>query len=62
MKLGFICEPTANAYYRAMLPMRALERRGRTVHWPINTYDPPVHNLLDCELVHCYRRTDRLAA
>jgi glycosyltransferase involved in cell wall biosynthesis len=60
MKLGFICETTANAYYRAILPMRALERRGHSVHWPSNTYNPPLRELLDCDLVHCYRRTDRL--
>lgn len=34
MRLGFICEATVNAYYRATLPMRALERRGHTVLWP----------------------------
>ena len=34
VRLGFICDPSNNAYYRAIFPMRALERRGHTVVWP----------------------------
>lgn len=62
MHLGFITEPTANGYYRAVFPMRALERRGHTVVWPRSeTLDAPMRDLYACDLVHCYRRTDRLA-
>jgi glycosyltransferase involved in cell wall biosynthesis len=60
MRLGFISEATANAYYRAVLPMRALERRGHTVLWPTNTPSVPMRELFGCDLVHCYRRTDRI--
>lgn len=63
MRIGLICEPAAsNAYYRAIFPLRALERRGHTVLWPPRPgADTPLGDLLGCELVHCYRRTDRLA-
>jgi hypothetical protein len=60
MRLGFIGETTANAYYRAIIPMRALERRGHSVVWPRNSYDPTIRELFGCELVHCYRRMDRI--
>jgi hypothetical protein len=61
MRLGFLCEPTNNAYYRAIIPMRALERRGHTVLWPAQLGDDvPLRELLSCDLVHCYRRTKRI--
>lgn len=61
MRLGLITEATANARYRALFPMQELERRGHTVVWPPSTGgDAPISALLSCELVHCYRRTDRL--
>jgi hypothetical protein len=61
MRLGFLCEPTNNAYYRAIIPMRALERRGHTVLWPSRFgEDVPMRELLGCDLVHCYRRTQRI--
>ena len=60
MRLGFICEATANAYYRATIPMRALERRGHTVLWPTGANGVPLRELFGCDLVHCYRRTDRI--
>src|ERR1700744_1969815 len=60
MKLGFMCPPINNAYYRAIIPMRALERRGHTVVWPAKLgEDTPTRELLGCDLVHCYRRGDR---
>jgi hypothetical protein len=60
MKLGFICPPTNNAYYRAIIPMRAMERRGHTVLWPAKLgEDVPLRHLLTCDLVHCYRRAQR---
>ncbi|HUA74972.1 MAG TPA: hypothetical protein VL988_09475 [Solirubrobacteraceae bacterium] len=60
MKLGFMCPPINNAYYRAIIPMRALESRGHTVVWPTRLgEDTPTRDLLTCDLVHCYRRGDR---
>ena len=60
MKLGIISESTANAYYRAIFPMRAMRARGHSVIWPQGGKDTPMQELLRCDLVHCYRRMDRL--
>jgi|HubBroStandDraft_4_1064222.scaffolds.fasta_scaffold03827_3 glycosyltransferase involved in cell wall biosynthesis len=59
MKLGVIYEPSSNAYYRAIIPMQALEGRGHTVVWPTKVDDVPLREFLGCDLVHCYRRLDR---
>jgi hypothetical protein len=62
MRLGVICEPYGNAYYRAIMPMRALEKRGHTVVWPgPSGEDAPMRELRTCDLVHCYRRIDRIS-
>lgn len=61
MKFGIICESTPNAYYRALFPMRALERRGHTVLCPDGIHDIPMASLAGCDLVHCYRRIDRIS-
>jgi hypothetical protein len=61
VKLGFICDPTNNAYYRAVYPMLALERRGHTVVWPEQLgEDVPLRMLSACDLVHCYRSAGRI--
>ncbi len=61
MKLGIICERNANSFYRAIFPLRALERRGHEVVWSgLDWQDVPLRRLVTCDLVHCYRRTDRL--
>lgn len=61
MKLGVICEPRVNSHYRAIIPLRALERRGHTVVRPAQLdQDVPMRELLSCDLVHCYRRSERL--
>lgn len=61
MRLGVICEFTNNAYYRAIMPMRALARRGHTVFAPARTgEDVPMRELRTCDLVHCYRRLTRM--
>ncbi len=61
MKLGFICPSTNNAYYRTIIPMRALEQRGHTIVWPGKLgEDVPMSELVGCDLVHCYRRPRRL--
>jgi len=62
MQLGVIYEPSqANSFYRAVFPLQALQRRGHTVIWPQAVNDVPMAKFLECDLVHCYRRTDRLA-
>lgn len=60
MRLGFIFERMSNAYYRAIFPMRALEHRGHDVVWPPKDGDTPMSELARCDLVHCYRRRDRI--
>jgi len=61
MKLGVIYEPSsANAFYRAVFPLQELEQRGHTVVWPTRPDSIPLREFLRCDLVHCYRRTDRL--
>jgi glycosyltransferase involved in cell wall biosynthesis len=60
MKIGFLSESTSNAYYRAIIPMRAVERRGHTVVWPETLgEDAPLRALAECDVVHCYRRPER---
>ena len=62
MQLGVIYEPDQpNSFYRAVFPLQALERRGHTVVWPQAANEVPMAKFLGCDLVHCYRRTDRLA-
>ncbi|HEX4804484.1 MAG TPA: glycosyltransferase [Conexibacter sp.] len=34
MRLAVAPQPTANGWYRAVLPLQELARRGHTVHWP----------------------------
>jgi hypothetical protein len=61
VKLGFIYPPTNNAYYRAIIPMRGLERRGHTILWPAKLGDDAeMRDLFTCDLVHCYRRAGRI--
>lgn len=63
MKLGFVLEPEINnSFYRVVFPMRALADRGHTVPWPDQmSQDIPMRELLSCDLVHCFRREDRIA-
>ena len=61
MKLGVIYEArSSNAFYRAIVPMQALEQRGHTVVWPTRVTDAPLKEFSSCDLVHCYRRIDRI--
>jgi hypothetical protein len=61
MRLGVIYEPgVSGAYYRAIFPMQALQRHGHTVVWPTEVDDIPMREFLRCDLVHCYRRLDRI--
>lgn len=60
MRLGVIYEPEgANPYYRAIIPLRALERSGHSVVWPTKVDSIPMGAFAACDLVHCYRRLDR---
>jgi hypothetical protein len=62
MRIGVIYEVNNNAYYRAIIPMRALEKRGHTVVWPPRPEeDVSMRELRTCDLVHCYRRIERIA-
>jgi hypothetical protein len=60
--LGFILEPEHNnSNYRVTLPMRALAERGHgLVRSEDIRVDTPLRQLLSCDLVHCYRRHDRI--
>jgi hypothetical protein len=61
VKLGVLYEPaSANGYYRATIPMGALERRSHEVVWPAKVEEVPMRKLSGCDLVHCYRRMDLL--
>lgn len=63
MRLGFILEPEApNSNYRVTIPMLGLERCGHTVVWPDDIrVDVSMRDLLGCDLVHCFRRPDRMS-
>lgn len=62
MKIGVVCEPdSVNACYRALIPARKLETRGHTIVWPTDPVEIPLRALATCDLVHCYRRMDKLA-
>jgi glycosyltransferase involved in cell wall biosynthesis len=51
----------ANSFYRAVIPLQELERRGHSVVWPTAVSTVPMREFLGCDLVHCYRRLDRMA-
>lgn len=60
MRIGVAWLESNNANYRAVLPLRELERRGHTVLWPKgrpSTLD--VHDLSGCDVVHVYRGANR---
>jgi glycosyltransferase involved in cell wall biosynthesis len=59
MRLGVVCLWGANAYYRAIDPLKAMERRGHEVLWPTDwEANPSVPRLAECDVVHVYRRAD----
>jgi hypothetical protein len=59
MRLGVIWESNNNAHYRAIDPMRAMERRGHEVVWPADGKGKPdLSRLGGCDLVHVYRRCE----
>jgi glycosyltransferase involved in cell wall biosynthesis len=58
MRLGVVWDPNVNANYRAVHPMRAMDRRGHEVVWPGDDGGPDLRRLADCDVVHVYRRSD----
>lgn len=59
MRLGAVWLVSANAHYRAIDPLKAMERRGHEVVWPTDPVGTPdVRRLASCDLVHVYRRAD----
>jgi glycosyltransferase involved in cell wall biosynthesis len=60
MRLGLVWEPSANANYRAIEPLKAMTRRGHQVVWPLRPDGAAEARLLaGCDVVHVYRRTDK---
>lgn len=58
MRLGVVWNPNSGAYYRAVEPMKAMERRGHEVVWPADVDGAPdVRRLAGCDVVHVYRRS-----
>lgn len=57
MRLGVIVqEETANAHYRAIGPMRALERRGHRIAWPAHvSYADALAGVPDWDLLHIHQ-------
>lgn len=51
----------SNAHYRAILPMKAMEKRGHEVVWPTDRKAGTgnLAHLVGCDLVHVYRRCNR---
>jgi glycosyltransferase involved in cell wall biosynthesis len=56
MRLGVVSEPIANACYRAIDPLKAMERRGHEVVWPDGDGEADPRRLAGCDVVHVYRR------
>jgi glycosyltransferase involved in cell wall biosynthesis len=53
---GGIWRPHPNAYYRAIDPMKAMERRGHDVVWPSDARSTPdTRRLASCDVVHVYQ-------
>jgi glycosyltransferase involved in cell wall biosynthesis len=59
MVLGVLWEASSACYYRAIEPMRVLERRRHEVVWPDSEDGAPTADkLARCDVVHVYRRFD----
>ena len=55
LRLGVIFEPNTNAFYRAIEPMKAMERRGHEVIWQDQEASADPRRFVDCDLLHVYR-------
>src|SRR5436309_2908015 len=59
MRLGAVWVPNSAAHYRAVEPLRAMERRGHQVVWPPDAEGKPEpRQLAGCDVVHVYRRAE----
>ncbi|HVE68928.1 MAG TPA: hypothetical protein VNB64_10145 [Solirubrobacteraceae bacterium] len=58
MRLGVLFEPNSAAFYRALEPMSAMERRGHEVLWADEEGRMPAGRLATCDVVHVYRCAD----
>lgn len=58
MRLGVLFEPNSAAFYRAIEPMLAMQRRGHEILWPDGAGNTPGGRLAGCDVVHVYRRAD----
>jgi glycosyltransferase involved in cell wall biosynthesis len=58
MRLGVIWHVCPNANYRAVHPMREMQRRGHTVVTPDEHGAGDLKRLAGCDVVHVYRRGD----
>lgn len=56
LQLGAVWEPSSNAYYRAIDPLKAMARRGHRIVWPDPDGKPELRRLASCDVVHVYRR------
>jgi hypothetical protein len=58
IRIGVVHAVNGNAQYRAIAPLRALERLGHEVVWQIGKEPPDRKRLATCDVVHVYRRYD----
>jgi glycosyltransferase involved in cell wall biosynthesis len=60
MRIGVIWDGNSNAHYRAIIPLREMEKRGHEVVWPADrkTGAPDLRWLASCDVVHVFRRSD----
>jgi glycosyltransferase involved in cell wall biosynthesis len=58
VRISTVFLANSNSHYRAIDPLRAMERRGHEVLWPRNPEAPDVRQLAQCDVVHVYRRAD----
>ena len=59
MRIGAVWLANDNAHYRAIDPLKAMERRGHDVVWPADPEaNPDLRQLGTCDVVHVYRRAD----
>jgi glycosyltransferase involved in cell wall biosynthesis len=57
MKLGVSWDISSGCYYRAIEPMRMMEKRGHEIVWPSTSKGrPELARLSSCDLVHVFRR------
>jgi glycosyltransferase involved in cell wall biosynthesis len=58
-RFGAVWLPNANSNYRALEPLKVMERRGHEIMWPRDPAgNPDMRVLMDCDVVHLYRRAD----